>query len=168
MIKSDIIKSEEQIRLLNEWINNKNNKYTLIYKGTRDGDSFDNFHNKCDNQGPTLMIIETTDEQIFGGYTEKSWIKIGNISSPESFLFNLNIKKKYYINGKGFIHSSNYYGGKIGFGDSDFFELCFFNNYLNNQESVIYGLSSYRFKSFEISGGKNIFTIKEMEVYKIN
>ena len=105
IIKSDIIKTKEQIDLLNEWINNKNNKYSLIYKGSRDGDSYNTFHEKCDGKGPTIMIIKSTDGEIFGGYTEKSWKKRENIPSPESFLFNLNKKKQYYINGNGYILS---------------------------------------------------------------
>ena len=114
-------------------------------------------------KGPTILIIETKDGEILGGYTEKSWIKNKGISSPESFLFNINKKKKYFINGKGYIHSY----GDFGFGDRLCYELHFFDNYLENK-SIIHGLTSYNLNSFEISGGKKNFNIKEMEVYKVN
>ena len=155
IIKSDIIKTKEEINLLNEWINNKNNNYSLIYKGSKDGDSYENFHEKCDNKGPTIMIIESKDGEIFGGYTEKSWQRNKSVPSPKSFLFNLNKKKKFFINGNGYIHSGLYKNGQIGFGDKNYYELYFYNNYLNNNESTISGISSYKCKSFEISGGKN-------------
>ena len=165
--KSDIIITKEYKDLLNKWINNKNNEYSLIYKGSRDGDSFDNFHEKCDNKGPTILIIESKDGEIFGGYTEKSWKKTDSIPSPESFLFNLNKKKKYSIKGKGYIISENFQGSQIGVGDNDWYELSFYNNYLNSPESTISGVSSYKIQDYEISGGKNKFIIKEMEVYEI-
>ena len=61
-----------------------------------------------------------------------------------------------------------YYGGQIGFGDKSMYELYFYDKYLNNSTSAITGASSYNIKSYEISGGKRNFTIKEMEVYEIN
>ena len=164
ILKSDIINSKEQIKLLNQWINNKNNNFTLIYKGSRDGDSYINFHEKCDNQGPTIMIIKSNNGEIFGGHTEKSWTKGKDIFSPESFLFNLNRKEKYCIKGEGYILSCE---GQIGFGDMNYYELSFYDNYFK-QKSIISGDSSYNFKSYEISGGNNCFIIKEMEVYKIS
>ena len=74
------------------------------------------------------MIIESTDGEIFGGYTEKSWIKNTNTASPESFLFNLNKKEKYYLKGKGYIHSEEAFGGQIGFGDKNWLEFYFSTN----------------------------------------
>ena len=166
VIKTDIIKSKEQKNVLNEWINNKNNKYSLIYKGNRD--SYENFHEKYDNKGSKIMIIESTNGEIFGGYTEKSWIKEGSVPCPELFLFNLYKKKKYYINRNWYIHSSKFIGGQIGFGDIILVALCFYDKYLNNSESPIYGTSSNKFITYETSGGNQHFTIKKMEVYKIN
>ena len=99
-----IIKNEEQYNLICDYIDKKKDfKFELLYKGTLDGDTYDIFHKKCDNQGPTISIIESTDGQIFGGYTSKSWdINKSDIPDPDSFLFNINIKKKYCVsNNKG-------------------------------------------------------------------
>jgi hypothetical protein len=41
----------------------------LIYQATRDGWTADNFHNKCDYQGPTITIVKTNKNRIFGGFT---------------------------------------------------------------------------------------------------
>ena len=48
----------------------------LLYRGSRDGFEARNFHDKCDNQGPTLTIIKSSDDFIFGGYTEINWDSI--------------------------------------------------------------------------------------------
>ena len=45
----------------------------LLYRGTRDGFEAKTFHEKCDNKGETLTIIKSTDNFIFGGYTEIDW-----------------------------------------------------------------------------------------------
>ena len=52
----------------------KSQTWMLIYKGTRDGFSSKQFHNSCDNQGPTMTIIQSRDgSYLFGGYTSMSW-----------------------------------------------------------------------------------------------
>ena len=31
------------------------------------------FHKYCDNAGPTLILIKTTKDKIFGGFTPLNW-----------------------------------------------------------------------------------------------
>ena len=55
-------------------INKKIKNVELLYRGTRDGDLAKNFHEKCDNKGPTLTLCKEKSENIiFGGYTEAEW-----------------------------------------------------------------------------------------------
>ena len=63
----------------------------LIYRGTRDGSSSNDFHNKCDNKGESIILIKNNKDNIFGGYTSYPWGKgNGNYhSAPDSFLFTL-------------------------------------------------------------------------------
>lgn len=49
----------------------------LIYQATVNGWTADNFHQCCDGKGPTLHIIKTDKNRIFGGYTSVSWDKSG-------------------------------------------------------------------------------------------
>ena len=46
-------------------------------RGSADGYTSKVFHKLCDNQGPTLTIIESTTERIFGGFTNVPWTKKG-------------------------------------------------------------------------------------------
>lgn len=161
----DIIKTKEQYNLICDWINReKSFKFKLLYKGTTDGDTIDFFHKKCDQQGPTISIIESTDGQIFGGYTAKSWNKDnkGDIPDPDSFLFNVNIKKKYCVsNNKGLM--AEYI---CDFGGSNFHEIWVTNNYFSNSSYCDNG-TGYNFKNYELSGGKSSFKVRELEVYKV-
>ena len=80
-------KGEEYLQKIYEWSGYK--KMELLYRGTRDGDSSDIFHQKCDNQGPTICLFKN-DKCIFGGYASISWTNSGNTkSAPNSFLFTL-------------------------------------------------------------------------------
>jgi hypothetical protein len=46
--------------------------YNLLYRASKNGWTCSNFHNCCDNKGPTLVVIKYGN-YIFGGYTEESW-----------------------------------------------------------------------------------------------
>ena len=161
----DIIKTNAQFNIICDWINNeKSFKFKLLYKGTTDGDTIEEFHNKCDNQYPTISIIESTDGQIFGGYTTKSWDKnnLKDIPDPDSFLFNLNNIKKYPVsNDKGLM--ADYI---CDFGGKNFHELWVNNQYFSNNGCCDNG-KGYNFKNYELSGGKSSFKIKELEIYKV-
>lgn len=161
----DIIKTNEQMNLICDWIDReKAFKFKLLYKGTTDGDTKEIFHKRCDNKGSTISIIESTDGQIFGGYASKSWNKNkSDIPDPDSFLFNVNNKRKYSVsNNKGLVGNSYicYFGG------TDFYELEIDDNFLLNGGCCGNG-KGYNFKKYELSGGKSSFSIKELEIYKV-
>ena len=69
-----IIKKEEDKNLIFSRINPNIEKISakLIYSAQNDGDDSSIFHKLCDNINlPTLIIVESTDGKIFGGYTKK-------------------------------------------------------------------------------------------------
>ena len=48
-------------------------KMSLLYRGSRDGFSCQDFHSKCDYKGATLTVVKSDYNKIFGGFTSKSW-----------------------------------------------------------------------------------------------
>jgi hypothetical protein len=48
-------------------------KWSLLYRGSRDGFRASNFHSHCDNKPITLTIIKSTSGNIFGGFTSAHW-----------------------------------------------------------------------------------------------
>jgi hypothetical protein len=69
-------------------------KFSLLWRGTRDGFGGRDFHNRCDGHANTLMIIEDVDGNVFGGYTPVAWESPrGHChktdESAKSFLFTL-------------------------------------------------------------------------------
>jgi hypothetical protein len=49
-------------------------KWKLIYRASKDGFNASSFHSKCNNQGPTITIIQSTNGNIFGGFNTASWV----------------------------------------------------------------------------------------------
>ena len=51
------------------------------------------FHDKCDDQGPTLVLVKDTDGNAFGGYTRQSWRSPAGgrkyVSDPSAFLISV-------------------------------------------------------------------------------
>ena len=85
------------------------------------GSSSTDFYNYCDYKGPTLTIVQTTKNKIFGGFTPLNWET--NISNKydnnnQAFIFSLDLLKKYdFINKKRIaIYCSKqngpYFGGR--------------------------------------------------------
>ncbi|KAL0488095.1 TLD domain-containing protein [Acrasis kona] len=64
--------------------------YKLCIRASRDGYSAYEFHKRCDNRGPSITIVKSESNHVFGGYTPISW-KSPKITkseyNPETFLF---------------------------------------------------------------------------------
>jgi hypothetical protein len=68
----------------------KDIKLNLLYRGSRDGFSANNFHVKCDGSSNTLTVIKSTQGNIFGGYTTLAWDQSSSYKNdPACFLFSL-------------------------------------------------------------------------------
>ena len=178
-IDSSILnESERENEFLNklyEWSGYK--KMELIYRGTRDGSESKIFHNKCDNQGPTICLCKNEKDHIFGGYASISWKSEGNnCQADSSFLFTLtNIHgtaPTKYPNTKNYdwavYHRSNFgptFGGN--------YDLYISNNFLNNKSS--YSNLGYSYPDilgkgnsiFSSDNNTNHFKLKELEIFKL-
>ncbi|KAJ5078099.1 pep-cterm sorting domain-containing protein [Anaeramoeba ignava] len=102
--KSTIIQEKEHFKNLKEWINDDEffSKMKKGYSAKKDGFDCKKWHDKCDDQGKTLIIIKTKDNFIFGGFTEvgfisdtSKWSAVysgevrGFIADPNAFIFSL-------------------------------------------------------------------------------
>jgi hypothetical protein len=95
-IINENIEEKETIR---KWINPEVSFQTkLLYRLSRDGPSIFNFHSKCDAITPTLLLVESDDDNKFGGYTTASWDMFAGVykNSSKTFLFSLKKNKKYF------------------------------------------------------------------------
>ncbi len=57
---------------LKEWLGDKYS-WKLIYRASEHGYTAESFHKYCDDKGPTLIVIKSSEGWIFGGYATESW-----------------------------------------------------------------------------------------------
>jgi hypothetical protein len=74
-----VLINEQQKKQIEEWIEKKGVKWTLLFRASRDGFSSQSFHKHCDNKGATVTIVRSTGGYLFGGFTPISW----ESSTPE-------------------------------------------------------------------------------------
>ena len=173
--KSLIIKDDmDSIDLINNWIeeavNSKEIEFELIFKMSENGTKASDFHKYCDNKGPTLTLVKTTKNKLFGGFTPLNWNNQGGgiqDLSNKTFIFSLNLKKKYNMikaNGRGISCNSN---NGPNFGD------CDFRLKVNMKNGETYANSSCNFlrdNNLELTGGCGSyedFEVEELEIYKV-
>ncbi|XP_045166459.2 interferon-induced protein 44-like [Mercenaria mercenaria] len=100
--------TEKDMDQLEQWIGTGCKTFTLLYAITRDGCSPTIFHQKCDNQGPTVTVLYNQHESVYGAFTSVSWQSLGGIyaRNDKAFLYQL----KYNGNEKkNMFHTINSY-----------------------------------------------------------
>ena len=171
IIKNDINKQNCIVNWIKEKINKQFLEMKLIFKMTENGTDGKSFHRFCDKKGPTLILIKTTKNKIFGGFTPLNWENNGKSKIDESnqtFIFSLNLNKKFDMinpNRKAIQGFSVDYGPN--FGDYD---LGLKNSL---KEGMTYANSSCNYLSnnkLELTGGNgdnDTFQTEEFEVYQV-
>ena len=148
----------------------------LLYRGSRDGSTSKEFHDRCDNKGPTICLYKNDKDYIFGGYASISWNNNGGChSAGDSFIFTLTnihgIEPTKFPNedkNRSVYHNSNY-GPCFGSNDIDIRS--------DYKKSVSYSSFPYYYEDI-LNKGKSIFTgnldnnkiefnIKEIEVFQL-
>ena len=154
--------NDKQISNLKQLIG-RNCNLELLYQMTKDGSLCSTFHEKVDNQGPTITLFESEDGYKFGGYTSISFGQ-GNmwVQDSDSFLFNFINLNKYPIKNKN--SYAIFRGEKSGYGP-EFYDI------LNNSDDIKKGsirVEHYINKQEDLKGGEAKFINKEVFVYKVN
>jgi hypothetical protein len=121
--KSQILSDNQPSELLKLCEFSSNNKWTLLYKSTRDGFRAADFHSKCVDRNNTLTILKAHGSSyIFGGFTSIGWNSSGQYKSDlNAFLFSLTNKdnqpcKMRQLNANCSIYFNSGYGPTFGAG----------------------------------------------------
>ena len=144
----------------------KQKSFKLLYRATRDGDKLEDFHRKCDNKSPTLILGITPNNYIFGGFTSltlNSTKKIENLYDGEAFLFSINQKKRFFSQDKNYSIRKNS-SCAIIFGNGNN-SLQIMDNILTSGEHWSNPNGSYG-ENLKLTESDN-FSIKELEVFHI-
>jgi hypothetical protein len=150
-------------------------KWTLLYRGSRDGFQAAQFHRKCDNQANTVTLIETTKGYQFGGFTPVVWDSSNTAkadNSQKSFIFTL--KNPRGSDGRKFalaepskaIYCGAGYGPIFGVNDIYVYDNCASNNSSFGRVEIAYA-NDTEIAAREIFVDGCNFTVKEIEVFSI-
>ena len=132
---STILKKSEY-KYIKQFLGEKQDLSTMIYKSSRDGDSAKDFHDLVDKKGATISFIKNCNGERFGGYTSVSWdcsIK-GYIKDENAFVFSLDRLKKFSIINPDFAIFNNP-SYNVTFGEP-------FDIYIPNNFGGIFGTTS--------------------------
>eukprot|EP00300_Choanocystis_sp_HF-7_P021624 c20806_g1_i8.p1 GENE.c20806_g1_i8~~c20806_g1_i8.p1 ORF type:complete len:259 (-),score=57.42 c20806_g1_i8:46-822(-) len=154
----------------------------LLYRSSRDGMTAKAFHEKCDNAGPTLVVIRDSQGYVFGGYSTKSWASPPSggewvsQGSNEVFLFSLKgpqngDKPAMFRPNQNPCSNATYNDAKYGLSFNDLW-LMYKNNNTNHwsrpgniYQSVTHAsLVTVTANSNTLTGSQH-FTMSEMEVF---
>ncbi|XP_052786782.1 interferon-induced protein 44-like [Mya arenaria] len=91
--------TEDQMDILENMIGSSPKSFKLLYSITRDGRSAADFHQRCDNQGPTVTVLYNPRGSIYGGYAGVSWQSSGGYTADDTaFIFQLLFSGKRVVN----------------------------------------------------------------------
>ena len=172
--KSQILKDKQLLDLIKVCEFSLKDKWTLLYRGSRDGFGAANFHAKCDNHKNTLTILKAHDTSyIFGGFTSVTWNGSYQYKSdPNAFLFSLTNRdnrpcKIRQINTTKSIYCNSEYGPIFGGGN----DIRIANN-ANTTMGSYSNLSHSYYQHPQPSQGNSYlagsyqFNLSEIEVYQ--
>jgi hypothetical protein len=88
--------AQEYFELIKVCEFSSSDKWSLLYRATKDGFGSGDFHSKCDGHSNTLTIFKAKESGfIFGGFASVSWESSNNLkykSDPNAFIFSLTNK----------------------------------------------------------------------------
>ena len=159
---SEILKDKnEDKKLILSWLPKKPNKIIILLNSKIDGDSCKTLIEKCKGKKPTLVVIQTTKDIIFGGYATQEWSK--SEKDEKAFVYSLKTKKKYNVKDPNYaIHASSWWG----FGPSKN-TIILYDNCLKHKDNWV-GDGAYDIPSpYELNGGEKNFGVKSYEIFYI-
>ncbi|KAK3610859.1 hypothetical protein CHS0354_039130, partial [Potamilus streckersoni] len=169
---------QEHKKQLEAWIRTGPKDFQLLYSISQNsGYNSQTFHQKCDNQGPTITVLYNTNNSIFGGYTSENWNQSGSfVMDDKAFLFQLlysgsNQYNKFPVKNTAYsIYCASSYGPTFGEGH-DLFSFKsnggnvggYYN--LNGSMNINHSYDSKGIQANQINNGS--MNVTDLEVYKI-
>jgi hypothetical protein len=174
---SQILKDEQQcFELIKLCEFSPNDKWSLLYRATRDGFGSSVFHSRCDGHSNTLTIFKAKHSRfIFGGFTTTDWDSTSEWKSDlNAFIFSLTNKDNKPLKMKiDYIHESAIFC-HFGFGPMFGDDIIIKNNANTTMDSYSrlganYIHPEYAYKTNEADtflAGSHCFQLDEIEIYQ--
>jgi len=169
---ASVLLSPHFFRIIQGWLGGYR-LWDLRYRGTRDGFTANDFHRCCDNIGPTVTIIKSSNGYLFGGYTPLSWTQTaGYQNNSGCFLFTLtnsfgSSPTHFYSKNANSIYNNTSYGPTFGSGhDLHISSNCQSNN--SSYSNFPHGYTDSLGNANNTFAGARNFTVSDIEVFRVN
>ncbi|KAL7876712.1 hypothetical protein AOLI_G00116750 [Acnodon oligacanthus] len=138
------------------------NRLSLLFKASVHGYSGFVFHQKCDQQGPTVTVAYNTSGYIFGAYTGRDFAQTNqNFTDDKAFLFSFS-EREMKKDPLRVVSGAGQHSLYDGTGGPYFHSLVF----LYNDSATVYSNpGNYDFDPVEMHG--NDLQLVECEVYRV-
>jgi hypothetical protein len=70
LANSKCVTENQQREYLRKLLGNKRFVTYMLYRGSEHGWNKIDFHNRCDNKGPTISLFKVKDGDVIGGYSK--------------------------------------------------------------------------------------------------
>eukprot|EP01111_Echinosteliopsis_oligospora_P010681 TRINITY_DN3383_c0_g2_i1.p1 TRINITY_DN3383_c0_g2~~TRINITY_DN3383_c0_g2_i1.p1 ORF type:complete len:333 (+),score=77.08 TRINITY_DN3383_c0_g2_i1:45-1043(+) len=169
---SKIVTKQEHWKILQDWLPPSKKIGEKIYSGREHGFQPADFHRMCDNKGPTIVLILSTNH-IFGGYASSSWDSSNTWKNAnDTYIFTItnpnNIPPTKYpvVSPEYSFYCSSSHGPVFGSGN----DICVSTNANTNNTSSTSFPNAYKdttgYGKNTFTGARN-YTVKEIQVYQI-
>ena len=173
--KSNILNDISNFKLIYDRLNPSNKKisFNLIYKLNKRNGSAKKFHEYCDGKKNVLVLILTTKNARFGGYTSVGFDSISDYKyDNNAFVFSLDKQKIYNIKRGKYAISNNESYGPCFIGANNghgYFNIYIGNNfYLDNNNTGNNDNNSYEIsRDYELNNGEKNFKINKLEIFQV-
>ena len=153
--------------------NKKIKKLYLCYRASKDGDTAEMFHKKCDYIKNIIIIISSRTKKKFGGFSTESWETNIDTSiykkDENAFIFSLDNYKIFdVIKPENALNCCKTFGPIFGKGEIFIKDNFFKNASCCNEKEVFNYYDIFGKENKEPLSGEKEFLVEEMEVYKID
>lgn len=175
IIDSVILSKDEQTALISLGPNIGGfTSFTLLYRATRDGFFGNIFHQKCDSKSPTVVLIKSNLNSVFGGYTAALWNpSSGYKQDSTAFIFSLrrrgfNSTEKFPILSPNHAINTPTSNSMPVFGRGNEIYICDSSDILNDSFTNCVGSYTCPSGGNTHLAGLNSFYTSEIEVFQVS
>lgn len=139
-----------------------NSELKLLYKASVHGYTASAFHQRCDHQGPTLLVAYNYSGYVYGGYTSKDYAQTGQyVHDDAAFIFKIHQGSalRFMVMTPGGERARCDGSQGPQFGDNVYFL------YMNIAQVNMSSGNVYMFDVHSVCGGN--YQMSECEVYKV-
>ncbi|KAL0201085.1 hypothetical protein M9458_004272, partial [Cirrhinus mrigala] len=137
-----------------------NANLSLLFKASVHGYNTSAFHQKCNNQGPTVIVAYNKSGYVFGAFTSKNYAQTGqNVVDDKAFLFSFNDEEMKEGTLRVLSGDPQYAFTDTG---PNFDSLVFL---YNNEATIHSNPGTYQFDPQKMHG--NDLQLTELEVFRV-